>query len=386
MTPPPDRASLGSPLAASTDSGSGPQPGRCPVRHEPGEGWILARYADVVAAALDPETFSSGASRYLNVPNGMDGDEHTRYRAVVDRFLSPGRIEPLEPRFREIARRLAGSLPADRPVDAVTGIGSRFAVRAQSAWLGWPPELESTLLAWMEDNREASRIRDRTRTAKVAERFDAIIRSLIETRRRAGSEAPDDVTTELMNERLGESPLTDPEIVSILRNWTAGDLGSIAACVGVIVHRLATHPELQDRWRHSRPERVLLEMEIDEILRIDDPFTFNRRVATRDVEVGDELIRAGDQVRLNWTAANRDPEAMGDPDAFRPEENAPRNVVYGAGPHVCPGRGLATLELRTMIEELLDATDRIIPAPGTKPARALPPYGGFRTVPVLVIA
>ena len=33
------------------------------------------------------------------------------------------------------------------------------------------------------------------------------------------------------------------EIVSILRNWTAGDLGSIATSIGVIVHFLATHPE-----------------------------------------------------------------------------------------------------------------------------------------------
>lgn len=384
MSPAPDRLRSAPSTTEPAGNRPGPGPARCPVRHEPDGAWTLTRHADVVAAALDPETFSSRASRYLNVPNGMDGEEHTRYRLLVDRHLSPERIGPLEPRFRALADRLSGSLPTDRPVDAVTEIGARFAVRAQSAWLGWPTELEGTLLAWMEENREASRTRDPARTARVAERFDEIIRSLIRVRTGAGGDAPDDATTRLMNDRVDGRPLDDAEIVSVLRNWTAGDLGSIAACIGVIVHRLATDPELQHRWRHSRPDRHTLEMEIDEILRIDDPFTFNRRIATRDVEVGGELIRAGDQVRLNWTAANRDPEAMGDPDAFRPAENAPRNIVYGAGPHVCPGRGLATLELRVMIETLVDATREIVLAPGTRPARALPPYGGYRTVPVLI--
>ena len=41
-------------------------------------------------------------------------------------------------------------------------------------------------------------------------------------------------------------------------------------------------------------------------------------------------IRPGDVVVLSWTAANRDPDRFGDPDAFRPEDNAPHNLVYGA--------------------------------------------------------
>lgn len=354
---------------------------RCPVARDSTGAWTLFRHADVVAAALDPATFSSRVSRHLNVPNGMDGAEHARFRALIDPYLAPGPVARLEPRFRRLAADLVRSLPGDRAVEVVGELGARFAVRAQSAWLGWPAELEDALLRWMDDNLEATRSRRLTRTAAVAERFDAIVRSLIEARRRAGDDAPDDVTTRLLGERVDGRPLTDEEIISILRNWTAGDLGSIAACIGVVVHRLAVDAGLQERLRGAGPGEGL-DAEIDEILRIDDPFVSNRRVATADVEVGGRTIRAGERVVLNWTAANRDPQVMDDPDAYRPAANAPDNVVYGVGVHECPGRGLATLELRVAVEELLAATSAIELAPGADPVREAPPRGGYRTVPV----
>lgn len=350
----------------------------------PGDGRVLSRHADVIRAALDPAGFSSRCSRHLSVPNGMDGDEHARFRALVERYLAPGPVAALEPRFRRLAAELVRSLPGDRPVEAVGEIGARFAVRAQSAWLGWPAELETTLLRWVEDNREATRSRQPDRTAAVAERFDRIVRSLIEARRAAGRDADADVTTQLLGEQIDGRPPADEEIVSILRNWTAGDLWSIAACTGIVIHHLATHPERQRRWRTTPPSRRRLEAEIDEVLRIDDPFTFSRRRASRDIEIGGRPVRAGEQVALDWAAANRDPMVMGDPDAFRPTDNAPHNLVYGIGPHACPGRGLATLELRVVTEELLTAAGAIELAPGAPPVREPPPFGGYRAVPVLL--
>lgn len=344
----------------------------------------LRRHADVVGAALDPVTFSSRVSRHLNVPNGFDGAEHARFRALIDRYLAAEVVTGLEPRFRTLAADLVRSLPRDRAVEAVSEIGARYAVRAQSDWLGWPAALEETLLRWMDDNREATRSRQRSRTTAVAERFDGIVGALIAARRSAGDDAPDDVTTSLLGERLDGVPLSDEEIVSILRNWTAGDLGSIAACIGVVVHRLAADADLQGRFRAAGRDAAWLEPEIDEILRSDDPFISNRRRATADVEIGGRAVRAGEQVMLDWAAANRDPRVVGDPDAHRPAENAPHNVVFGVGPHACPGRGLATVELRVAIEELLAATGAIELAPGPAPTRETKPYGGYRTVPILL--
>ena len=194
------------------------------------------------------------------------------------------------------------------------------------------------------------------------------------------------MTTLLLHETVDGRPLTDEEVVSILRNWTAGDLGSLAACLGVLVHRLATHPHRQDvtRERVARGERAAIESAIEEVLRIDDPFVANRRRTTRQVRIGGRLIPARQRVVLNWTAANRDPRVFGDPDEFRPEQNAGHNVVFGAGPHVCPGRALTLMELRVAVTELLARTERMLPA--DEPAvRERPPASGWARVPVVLL-
>ena len=352
------------------------------VRNARGE-WVLLRHADVVEAASDAERFSNAVSQHLQVPNGLDGDAHRAARATLDRYFTDEALAPFEPVFRGIARDLFASLPRGGTVEAVHDVGAMFAVRAQSAWLGWPADHEPHLLAWMADNHAATRSGDRSRTAVVASDFDAIIRSITDPRRTDLDAAPDDLTTQLMRDTVEGRPFTDEEIVSILRNWTGGDLGSIALCVGVLFAFLADNPDVQRRLR-AGVGNAELDAAIDEVLRIDDPFLSNRRKTTCPVHVAGVDIPEGAHVKLHWTSANRDAAVFTDPDAFDPAANAEHNLVYGIGPHVCPGRPLATLELRVAVQEALAATEWIDWAPGEQAEREVAPVGGYARVPVVL--
>lgn len=344
--------------------------------------WHVCRHADVVAVAHNPHGFSSGVSRFLQVPNGLDGEAHTAYRRLLDPFFSPERMDALRPTLEEVAAGVLDGVSDGATTDAVADLGARYAVRAQSAWLGWPASLEQTLLAWMDANHSASRSGDPARTAAVAAEFNTIIRGLLDPRRDAGEEAPDDLTTELVQLRAASGhQLSDEVLVSVLRNWTGGDLGSIALCVGVVLHWLATHPDHVDHLRFASDGE--LAAVIDEILRLDDPFVSNRRRVLHDAEVGGTTIPAGDLVVLNWTAANRDPRVFGE-DEFNPDGHAGADLVYGTGPHVCPGRPLATLELVVLLRTVLDRWD-IALAPGSIPEREQPPVGGFGSVPLVLV-
>lgn len=352
--------------------------------------WELRSHELVADAARDPERFSSRFSAHLHLPNGLDGEQHRAYRTLIDRYMTPGRVAALEPQLRRVARELVAELAgggSDRGaavrLDAVAGLGAPFAVRAQTCWLGWPHELEQTLLDWIEANHEASRSGIRARNDAVAREFDGIIHSVLAPRRAAGDGAADDVTTELMRDEALGRPLTDEEIVSILRNWTGGDLGSLALCVGVIAHFLATNTAVFERIR-SGIGRTELAAIVDEILRIDDPFLYSRRVTACPVDAGGTAIAAGERVRLDWAAANRDPGVFEQPERFDPAAHADRNLVYGAGPHHCPGRSLATTELCLLVEELVAASERIELDPAASPQRAEFPIGGYARVPLLI--
>jgi cytochrome P450 len=355
---------------------------RCPVARDD-DSWVVLRHAEVVAAATDPTTYSSAVTAHRAIPNSLDGDEHAAYRDVVDRYLTPERVARHEPRCRAVAVDIVAALPRGTTVKTVASIGVPFAVRSQSAWLGWPPDLEDDLVEWMRDNHAATRSRDHSRTAAVAERFDRMIGTLVEERR--GTPVTD-VTGELMRERVHGRLLTEEEVVSILRNWTAGDLGSLATSVGVIVYFLAATPAVQREVRElaGAGDGPALEAAVEEILRIDDPFVSNRRRATLDVDLGGERIPEGDSVLLNWTAANRDPLVFGDPDHYDPERNAQANLVFGTGPHACPGRSLTLMELRVITEELLGRTTWLEPAQDQPAVRETPPVGGWARVPVVL--
>lgn len=357
---------------------------------------VVRRHAEVVAAAQDPGLFSSAASAHLQVPNGLDGGAHARARRLLDPFFAPDELAWLGPVLDDLASGLVGDVGRGA-FDAVE-LGARYAVRAQSAWLGWPADLEPELLDWVAENRAATRSGDRAWTGRVAARFDGIVRGLLDARRvgatarpastgpehdrATGTEGPD-VTARLLAQRDDGRPAwTDEELVSILRNWTGGDLSSLALCAGVVVHWLAEHPEHQRHLRDA-PDPAL-DAAVDEILRLDDPFVSNRRVATRDTFVAGCPVAAGEQVVLDWREANRDPDAFDDPGAYDPEGHADRNLVYGTGPHVCPGRPLATLELRVLVRRLLRAGTVV--HDGARPAeRETAPLAGFRTVPVRVV-
>jgi cytochrome P450 len=94
---------------------------------------------------------------------------------------------------------------------------------------------------------------------------------------------------------------------------------------------------------------------VEEMLRWWTPVRSSTRHATRDLQLRDKTIRAGDCVLLLYPAANRDEEIWGD-DAerfdVRRDHTGRRHVTFGFGEHLCLGAALARLETRVMFEEL----------------------------------
>ncbi len=354
---------------------------RCPVAYSDYLGWSLFRHEDVVRALDDPRTFSSVVSRHLSVPSGMDPPQHTAYRRLIERHFEPARVAAFEPLCRTISADLVSGLERGAEVDLVTRFAQLFAVQIQCAFLGWPAGLREPLLQWVRKNHAATLARDAGAMAAIALEFDGYIKELLEARRAAGAAAPEDITTDLLRERIGERPLNHEEIVSILRNWTVGELGTITACVGILAHYLAENPQVQERLRENFH---LLPAAIDEILRMHAPLIANRRVATAPVEIGGRRIAAGERITLMWASANRDEAVFGDPDEFRLDRDPAQNLLYGRGIHVCPGAQLARLELRVVMEEMLKATRSIAPVPGRSPEVALYPASGFSALPVRI--
>lgn len=352
---------------------------QCPVAYSEYLGWSLFRHQDVVRVLDDYRSFSSAVSAHLSVPSGMDPPQHSAYRALIDRQFAPERVEAFEPQCRAISAGLVSGLERGVEIDVIPRLAQAFAVQIQCGFLGWPASLHAPLLQWVRKNHEATLARDTAAMAEIALEFDGYIRDLLDARRQGEATAPNDVTMVLLREKVDGRPLTHDEIVSILRNWTVGELGTITACVGILLGHLSRDQQLQHQLRE---DPRLLPPAIDEILRLHAPLIANRRVTTRAVEIGGRRIAAGERITLMWASANRDEAVFGDPDQCRLDRDPEQNLLYGRGIHVCPGAQLSRLELRVLMEEVLGQTLKIAAAASRQPTLAIYPASGYSALPL----
>lgn len=354
---------------------------QCPVAWSDYAHWSVFRHADVSRILHDHSSFSSQASKHISVPNGMDPPEHTAYRAIIEGYFSPDRMAAFEPICRAIAEELALTALGGEQTELMSTFAQPFALRIQCAFMGWPLSLQEPLLSWTTRNNQATLARDRAALGALAAEFEELIADLLAERREA-SHPGDDLTTALMQEQVNGRPLNDREVASILRNWTVGEVGTIAASVGIIAQFLATHPDVQEQLRGD-PQ--LLWQANDEILRIHGPLVDNRRRTTCPVRIGDRQIEADQRITLNWIAANRDPEVFPEPDTFSLERDPTQNLLYGAGIHVCPGAPLARMELVIIIEKLLEHTRELRPVDGQPATPAIYPSSGYACLPLRLL-
>ncbi|MGP4046596.1 cytochrome P450 [Streptomyces sp. 2A115] len=71
--------------------------------------------------------------------------------------------------------------------------------------------------------------------------------------------------------------------------------------------------------------------------------------------------RAGEGVVVSLQAANRDPRAFPDPDAFDITRDAQHHLSFGHGPHHCLGQSLARAELQIAVPALFQRLTELRP-------------------------
>ena len=93
---------------------------------------------------------------------------------------------------------------------------------------------------------------------------------------------------------------------------------------------------------------------VEEMLRWVSPIKNMARTATRDVELGGQLVHEGEKLLLLYASANRDETVFADPETFDVARTPNDHVAFGFGAHFCLGNSLARLEIKIMVERLLE--------------------------------
>ncbi|MCZ7434735.1 cytochrome P450 [Streptomyces sp. WMMC1477] len=346
--------------------------------------WVITRHADVQAvlrdrsfsAGLIPQLVSEQASRLGQDDTGRierlgekslvftDNPDHARLRGLVNRVFTAQETAGLGSRVTETAERLLQRAWDDGGMDAIADFAAPLPVMVMCDWMALPEQLREHVARWTHDIRfllepGLMKAADFTRVREVVETFaNALEEVLAERRARPGA----DLISRLQATRTaGGDRLSDEELVFVcIMCFVAGN-ETTKSLIGNGLLAQLTHPDQAGRL-HRAPH--LAGKAVDEALRYDSPLQLTKRLATRDVEIGTELIRKGDQVLLCLGSANRDPTVFDRPDAFDIDRDARGHLAFGHGMHGCLGGMLAELQAKIAFACLYQRAERLELQPG----------------------
>jgi cytochrome P450 len=147
-------------------------------------------------------------------------------------------------------------------------------------------------------------------------------------------------------------PLTEQEMVGMSFFLLIGAYDTTVGSMGSAILALLTQPDQADRLR-ANPD--LIPQAVEELLRWDgSAHNALRRFAIEDMEIAGTRIEKGDAVVLSIASANRDPRHFLNPDVLDFDRDPKEHWAFGRGPHHCPGKELARIEIQVLLKMLLD--------------------------------
>ena len=319
--------------------------------------WGVTSYEHIRTVSLDQETFTSAQGSRVDappVPSMINRDEpqHLMRRGVVRKRFTPQSVRAFEPFIRNAVRTLISNAGAD--FDFVEKIAKPLPMMVIGHLLGVPETDHEKLLGWSDliatgmSNRPAS---FEIEVGEAVNQFDAYIS---EWYRRRLEKPGEDLLSALVIAResgllTGHKDFLHEALLLLVggdettRHVASGGLDALLANPGSMMR--------------LRQDLGLMDTTIEEMLRWVCPVKNIKRTATRDVTLGERVVRAGDKVLLLYESGNRDESVFPDPDLFDIGRSPNHHLSFGGfGRHYCIGANLARLELRLLFEELLTTT------------------------------
>jgi cholest-4-en-3-one 26-monooxygenase len=326
--------------------------------------WAVTRHQDVVAISRDSDTFSSYENgAIVRFPGGStreqlelqrvimlntDPPHHTKIRGIVSRGFTPRAINDLRDVLTERAAKIVATALERGTGDFVTDVACELPLQAIAELIGVPQDDRHKLFTWSNDMVGNDDPDYNAHGDTAAAEMLGYSMLMAEDRRACPR---DDIVTKLVNAQVDGEELTSDEFgFFVILLTVAGNETTRNA----ISHGMLAFLDNTAQWELFKAERP--RTAVDEIVRWATPVTVFQRTATKDTELGGQLIKAGQRVGMFYRSANFDEEVFDHPGEFDILRDPNPHVGFGGtGAHYCLGANLARLEIDLMFNAIADA-------------------------------
>jgi hypothetical protein len=319
--------------------------------------WVLSRYADIVSAGQDWETYSSARGNLMTeLPNRAgatlgttDPPRHDRLRGLVQHAFMKRNLESLSGAIRDIAATSAEGLRGQRQFDFIEQFSSKFTVRVLFAALGLPIGDEQAV----RDRAVLMVQSDPHTRAKGPEHLAAFqwmqeYASGVIAERRARPQ--NDLISHFSMAEIDGDRLDEREVLLTTTTLIMAGIESLGGFMSMFALNLA---DQVDARRAVVADPSLIPDAVEESLRFNTSAQRFRRCLQKDVELHGQAMKAGDFVCLAYGSGNRDERQFPNPDVYDIKRKPRGHLGFGGGVHACLGTAIARLSVRIAFEELL---------------------------------
>ncbi len=323
--------------------------------------WAVTRHRDVYEVSRDNDRFVSGygvnlahfVPEPLPVPGSLlscDPPIHTHYRRTLWDAFTPTKIRALAPLVRARAVALLDAFDPDSPIETVSELSVPYPLIVLAELLGLPIDDWHEYGHWMDAAVRTNNPNVTDEDRAVVDHMRQFLLQAVADHR--GTTKPGVITMLADHRDTDGTPLTDRELLMfLLQLFIAGNETTRNTITGGLV-AFAENPE---QWALLRADRSLVDKAVEEILRYTSAVTHFFRTAAVDTSIGGVTVARGDKIFLSYTSANRDAEVFGPTaDCFDIARSPNPQLAFGFGAHFCLGAALARLEVRVLLEEMLD--------------------------------
>jgi cytochrome P450 len=319
--------------------------------------WIVSRYQDIRAALVDPRLSADTLSDLIRPSSDestpvifarIDDPEHHRLRRMMTSQFTFRRTEAMRPQIQELVDQyLDKMIDTGPPADIVRDFGLPVPSLVIALLLGVPPED----LELFQHNTSVGMDRsstDEQRAQGFAEMY-LYIQELVARKER---EPGDDLISRLVTDYVATGQLDhDTVAVNGVIMMQAGH-ETTANMISLGTVALLEHREVFERLGQTDDAAVIANA-VEELMRyLTIVHAQVDRVATEDLTLGGQQIRAGDRLLMNLPAGNWDSEFVDSPETFDVARNPRGHLGFGYGTHQCIGANLARVEMQVAFATL----------------------------------
>lgn len=342
--------------------------------------WSVTRHAHVQQVLKNPELFSSQQSG-VSLPTNpelldpkkseharlaqagamlptLDPPRHGKARAPFAERFTPKVVNALEDRVRAVTGRILDSVGSQKECDFVHDIAARLPISTIFTIMDIPEADWSMLFKYANMHTAPEDPEFSIGTPLETRQHGAMgligyCRELALKRRAAPGE---DLLSLIATVEIDGERLSTDELGFLGHMFVIGGQETTRNSLSAGLLELMRNPQEMERLR-STP--ALLRTTPDEFIRWATPVAHLMRTATADTELGAKKIHKGDWVVAWLASANRDEENFNEPFRFDVGRSPNPHVSFGFGPHFCLGAFLARLQIRVMLQTLLERFEAI---------------------------